>query len=118
MATSSKSPGDRDREIGAIVRTLRDARSLTQAELGRLVGTSLQQIQKYEKGTNRIPSSRLEKLSTALQVPISTFFGDQKSGDQPLAPSDRAMRIATTYDQLSAHDQDKVDKIISIFSRG
>jgi transcriptional regulator with XRE-family HTH domain len=47
---------------------------ISQEDLGKAVGVSFQQIQKYEKGANRIGASRLQKLSHALQVPISYFF--------------------------------------------
>lgn len=47
---------------------------ISQDDLGKAVGVSFQQIQKYEKGANRIGASRLQKLSHALQVPISYFF--------------------------------------------
>lgn len=47
---------------------------LSQTELGNALGISFQQVQKYEKGTNRISASRLQQIASFLQVPISFFF--------------------------------------------
>ena len=47
---------------------------ITQGELGKRLNLSFQQVQKYEKGTNRIGASRLQQISSILQVPISFFF--------------------------------------------
>ena len=65
---------------------------LNQTELGEAVGVTFQQLQKYEKGTNRISASRLFSLSHVLGVPFSFFFDDvpakaTKGGDAELSPS-------------------------------
>ncbi len=49
---------------------------MTQEKLGNALGLTFQQVQKYERGTNRIGSSRLYELSKALEVPVSFFFDD------------------------------------------
>lgn len=49
---------------------------LSQEKLGERLGITFQQIQKYEKGTNRVGASRLQALATALEVPVSYFFPD------------------------------------------
>lgn len=54
---------------------------ISQEDLGKAVGVSFQQIQKYEKGANRIGASRLQKLAHALQVPISYFFEGMGGGE-------------------------------------
>jgi transcriptional regulator with XRE-family HTH domain len=63
-----------DSQVGARMRARRLVLGISQDDLGKAVGVSFQQIQKYEKGANRIGASRLQKLSQALQVPISYFF--------------------------------------------
>lgn len=63
-----------DSQVGARMRARRLVLGISQEDLGKAVGVSFQQIQKYEKGANRIGASRLQKLSHALQVPISYFF--------------------------------------------
>lgn len=54
---------------------------ISQEDLGKAVGVSFQQIQKYEKGANRIGASRLQRLAHALQVPISYFFEGMGAGE-------------------------------------
>ena len=53
---------------------------LSQEKLGEKLGITFQQIQKYEKGTNRVGASRLQAMSDALEVPVSYFFPDQTPG--------------------------------------
>jgi transcriptional regulator with XRE-family HTH domain len=60
--------------VGQNVRTLRAKRRISQLELGEALGLTFQQIQKYEKGANRIGASRLQQISLILQAPISFFF--------------------------------------------
>jgi transcriptional regulator with XRE-family HTH domain len=52
---------------------------LSQEKLGEKLGITFQQIQKYEKGTNRVGASRLQAMSNALEVPVSYFFPDAES---------------------------------------
>ncbi len=65
-----------DVAIGKRLRQLRTDRGLTQTQLGELLDVSFQQIQKYEKGTNRIGSGRLWVISRLLKSPIGYFFED------------------------------------------
>ena len=53
---------------------------LSQEKLGDKLGITFQQIQKYEKGTNRVGASRLQAMANALEVPISYFFPDNAAG--------------------------------------
>lgn len=55
---------------------------MSQDELGRKLGVSFQQVQKYEKGVNRIGAGRLEEIARALDVPVSFFFGNNGNGKQ------------------------------------
>ena len=61
------------------MRAYRLARRMSQSALAEKVGVTFQQIQKYERGTNRIGSSRLKKLSTVLGVGIAALFGEEES---------------------------------------
>jgi transcriptional regulator with XRE-family HTH domain len=63
-----------DGVVGRRLRERREALRLNQSELGRRVGVTFQQIQKYERGTNRIGASRLFQLAQTLSVPLSYFF--------------------------------------------
>jgi transcriptional regulator with XRE-family HTH domain len=74
MANDPKSITDVDARIGARIRARRMLLGINQTELGRSSGVTFQQIQKYEKGTNRITASRLHEIADTLDVPIGFFF--------------------------------------------
>lgn len=63
-----------DKVVANNLRTRRLLKGLSQSELGDAIGVSIQQIQKYEKGTNRMSSSRLYSFANLLEVPVSYFF--------------------------------------------
>ena len=67
-------PNPTDRHVGARVRMRRLMLDMTQTELADGLGLTFQQVQKYEKGANRIGASRLQHIADILQVPISFFF--------------------------------------------
>lgn len=69
-----KSPNPVDKHVGSRVRMRRLMMSLSQEKLGDALGLTFQQVQKYEKGTNRIGASRLQQMSGILQVPVAFFF--------------------------------------------
>lgn len=83
-----KRPSPVDVYVGSRVRMRRKMVGLSQEKLGHQLGITFQQIQKYEKGTNRIGAGRLQIISEILDVPVSFFFprsessDDQSSGDQ------------------------------------
>src|SRR5450755_3783219 len=66
--------GPVDNYVGSRVRMRRMTLGLSQAKLANNLGITFQQVQKYEKGTNRISASRLQALSEVLQVPVQFFF--------------------------------------------
>src|SRR6266576_5730597 len=70
----------RDAEVGRRVRSRRLECRLSQTDLASRIGVTFQQVQKYEKGVNRIGAGRLQRISEALEVPISFFFGTGASG--------------------------------------
>jgi transcriptional regulator with XRE-family HTH domain len=69
-----KSPGPVDRHIGSRVRTRRVTLGMSQEKLADALGLTFQQVQKYEKGTNRIGASRLLHIASILDVSIEFFF--------------------------------------------
>jgi transcriptional regulator with XRE-family HTH domain len=69
-----------DLQVGSRVRAYRLSRGITQADLGKKIGVTFQQVQKYEKGINRIGSGRLKKIADTLGVPIVALFGDDEKG--------------------------------------
>ena len=76
----------RDAEVGRRVRSKRLECSLSQTDLADRVGVTFQQVQKYEKGVNRIGAGRLQRISEALGVPI-TFFFDATPSSRPSVAS-------------------------------
>ncbi len=72
MAT--KVPDPVDKHVGSRVRMRRLMLDMSQEKLGNELGITFQQVQKYEKGTNRISASRLQAMSHILQVPVPFFF--------------------------------------------
>ncbi len=73
---TSKSPSPTDVHVGKRMCMRRKMLSMSQTDLGAALGLTFQQVQKYEKGTNRIGAGRLQLIARALQVPISFFFDD------------------------------------------
>ncbi len=71
---AKKGPNPTDKHVGARVRMRRMMLGMSQEKLGDGLGLTFQQVQKYEKGTNRIGASRLQAISTILQVPVAFFF--------------------------------------------
>lgn len=63
-----------DTELGKRIRLRRVEMKISQAELGDKLGVSFQQVQKYEKGVNRVGASRLTQIAEALQVPVMFFY--------------------------------------------
>jgi transcriptional regulator with XRE-family HTH domain len=109
MAKSSKmkprhvSPGDVD--LGKRIRIRRVEQNISQAELGEKLGVSFQQVQKYEKGVNRVTFVRLEQIAKALDVPV-TFFNSNGNAKQTEVESlmfgDPAykLRLLRAYDAI------------------
>jgi transcriptional regulator with XRE-family HTH domain len=106
-----KRSGDpRDTEIGKRIRALRLERGLSQTELGNLLGITFQQIQKYEKGANRVAAGRLERIAEALDVPITFFYSgsekrsraDEDSVDVGLSflETSGAVRLVRAYSKI------------------
>ncbi len=71
---TKKAPNPIDKHVGSRVRMRRMMLSMSQEKLGDALGLTFQQVQKYEKGTNRIGASRLQQISHILQVPVAFFF--------------------------------------------
>lgn len=82
MIENKKKPNPIDVHVGSRVRLRRTMLGMSQEKLGEALGITFQQIQKYEKGTNRVGASRLQNISKILNVPVSFFFEDAP-GDAP-----------------------------------
>jgi transcriptional regulator with XRE-family HTH domain len=89
---AKKTPNPIDKHVGSRVRMRRMMLNMSQEKLGDALGLTFQQVQKYEKGTNRIGASRLQQISNILSVPVSFFFegaphSSGHSGGMSEAPS-------------------------------
>jgi transcriptional regulator with XRE-family HTH domain len=80
-------PNPIDVHVGARVRLRRTLLGMSQEKLGEAIGLTFQQVQKYERGANRIGSSRLFDLSRVLDVPIEYFFGDMPAAVAACSPA-------------------------------
>src|SRR5215471_21532708 len=71
---STKAPNPVDKYVGSRVRMRRIMLGMSQEKLGEALGLTFQQIQKYEKGTNRVGASRIQQIAEVLKVPVSFLF--------------------------------------------
>lgn len=104
---NSRSANEIDIHVGQRLRLARILRGLSQDELGKEVGVTFQQIQKYERGTNRVSAGRLVALAKALDLEILFFFQDLEdvqTSDQKALP----------LHALSEEDFDIVDALTKI----
>lgn len=106
---AKKSPNAGDRHVGMRIRMRRTALGMSQERLGELLGITFQQVQKYEKGTNRIGTGRLINIAEALNVPITYFFegyanvaSDNVEGDlSQLMATREGLALARAFAQMT-----------------
>ena len=103
QAIRKKAANPVDKHVGSRVRMRRKMLGMSQTKLGDALGVTFQQVQKYEKGTNRIGASRLQHISHILQVPVPYFFegapqltGQPKGFGQAPSPAYVSEFLATT----------------------
>ena len=103
-AVRKKAPNPVDQHVGNRVRMRRMMLAMSQADLGNALGLAFQQVQKYEKGTNRIGASRLQQISRTLQVPVAFFFEGAPSVPGTPEPTEMAPSPAYVTDFLATSD--------------
>ena len=96
MSKQIKEPNPIDVHVGGRVRLKRTMMGMSQEKLGDGLGITFQQVQKYEKGANRIGASRLQQISAVLKTPISFFFEDAPSST-PVAAGGMAEADSSNY---------------------
>ena len=103
--------GPEDVEIGRKIRALRLERGLSQSQLADAIGLTFQQVQKYEKGTNRVSAGRLQQIADKLGVPVMYFYGgmgrkpnrkDQRNGALALLQTKGAIRLLRAYSAIGS----------------
>lgn len=103
---AAKAPRPEDVAVGKRIRAFRLARGLSQEKLGEALGLTFQQVQKYEKGTNRIGASRLIDIAETLNVSAADLVGETQAGkafEAPLMNSAQGQRLACAFDRIAEH---------------
>lgn len=109
---SRKSPNPIDTHVGARVRMRRVLIGMSQEKLGERLGLTFQQVQKYEKGTNRIGASRLQQISEILSVPVSYFFegAPLRAPESPTGFAEEGVSSTYVVDFLSTSEGLQLNK--------
>lgn len=107
MKRQPKEINPKDREIGMRIRALRTARNMTQQGLGEHLGVTFQQVQKYEKGANRVGGSRIQRLAEVLQCSPSYLINGPAGAEVETLPTGM-------IDLLHSHEG---QRMLRVFSR-
>jgi transcriptional regulator with XRE-family HTH domain len=113
-----KAATDADRTIGSLIASLRKAQGLSQTALGHALGVSFQQVQKYEKGRNRIGVGRLQIIADVLNVPVETFFAgqpgskDEEAGSRTFFEDPQVMELVLAFTSIA--DEDTRGNVLAI----
>jgi len=99
-----KSPDPIDKHVGSMVRIRRKTLGMSQQKLGDAIGITFQQIQKYENGTNRIGSSRLQQIAHILHVPPASFFDGAPTASTSCSTENADPSVASLIGFLSTRD--------------
>lgn len=101
-----------DKAVGAKIRELRTLRGLSQERLGAEIGLTFQQIQKYERGGNRIGAGRLAQIAEVLDVPVSALFdGAFDGGARGPVPGRKVLEAAKLLDRI---DEDQAKNVLAL----
>jgi transcriptional regulator with XRE-family HTH domain len=116
VVVKPRSAGKPDIELGRRIRLRRVELEISQSELAEKLGVSFQQVQKYEKGLNRVGAHRLHQTATALDVPITFFYdGDGKSREVEsllFIDSSFSLRLLRAYTKIK--DQTVQRQLVSL----
>jgi transcriptional regulator with XRE-family HTH domain len=99
-----QAPNPTDQHVGARVRMRRKMLAMSQQKLGAALGLSFQQVQKYERGANRIGASRLQQMSHILEVPVEFFFEGAPNASAPYGSNGSTLSMAQIDDFVSDSD--------------
>ena len=124
---SIKSPDRVDVQVGSRIRLLRKGSQMSQADLAEQLGVTFQQVQKYEKGMNRIGAGRLTKIAAVLGMPVSELLGDDgaaQSNRRAVAEARSPLKLITPPGALKLlrayariDDRDQRRNIVALVER-
>jgi transcriptional regulator with XRE-family HTH domain len=106
---NSKSPQAVDLIVGRNIRLHRLSKGISQTDLASKIGVTFQQVQKYEKGANRVGASRLSRIAQVLQIPVAALFDggpgagtEDRSDESPLAllSEPQALRLVKAFSKV------------------
>jgi transcriptional regulator with XRE-family HTH domain len=110
-SSKKRRAGPEDVEIGRKIRLLRLERGLSQSDLAKAIGLTFQQVQKYEKGANRVSAGRLQQIADFFKVSIMFFFGgmgakpkrkDERGSILALLQTKGAVRLLRAFGQIAS----------------
>jgi transcriptional regulator with XRE-family HTH domain len=105
-----RKPNDVDAHVGARLRQRRMLLGISQEQLAEMLGLTFQQVQKYERGTNRVSASRLFQLARSLDTPITWFFDDME-GDRGTE------RVETAGEDSDPMSRRETLELVRVYSR-
>jgi len=122
-----KTPNPIDQHVGSRLRLKRTSMGMSQQKVAAALGLTFQQIQKYERGANRIGASRLYQISQILDVPVSFFFDEipepqteENTADQAPAPTNladrKSLEFMKDWTHLSPQQKSAVHKVVKSMS--
>jgi transcriptional regulator with XRE-family HTH domain len=106
---ANRGPLPVDLLVGQNIRIGRMQKGLSQTDLGKHIGVTFQQVQKYEKGTNRVGASRLSKIADVLQMPLAALFEGSSAEEQHASPEQspryllskpHSLRLLQAFDKI------------------
>ena len=95
--SEAKTPDARDVDVGRRIRAQRLVHCMSQKELANSLGVTFQQVQRYEKGVNRVAAGRLARIAEVLKLPVSFFFG----GDHTPSEADERVNSGLRFLETS-----------------
>jgi len=113
---ASDGPNPIDVQVGSRVRLRRNMLGLSQEKLGQMIGLTFQQVQKYERGANRISASRLYELSRVLDVPILFFFDNIDPVRAPAIPGGLAEPSAEASESDPLRKRETIELVAAYYA--
>jgi transcriptional regulator with XRE-family HTH domain len=128
LKTRQRRPNSADSQVGESIRAHRLAAGMSQGDLAKRLGISFQQVQKYEKGTNRVGAGRLPQIADIFGVPIGTLFkgslnaspGKATGGDVPvnLISDTTTVKLLTAYAEITDRSiRRKLSELVDLIAK-